>query len=107
MAIFAIDFDGTIHDWEHPAEGRRMGPPFPYAQEALLALHMKGHKIIIHSCNRPEVIRKWMEYFSIPFDYIWGESKEDVGKPIADFYVDDHAIPFENNWAEIVTGLGL
>lgn len=101
--VFAIDFDGTIHDWRHPEPGHKMGPPFPYAQEALLALHMAGHKIIIHSCNRPEVIEKWMKYFSIPYDYIWDER----GKPVADVYIDDNAIRFENNWAEIVTGLGL
>lgn len=105
---FAIDFDGTIHNPTKREVGYKLGTPYPYAQEALLALHQAGHKIIVHSCNNPKVIRNWMEYFCIPFDAIWGESPGDYGqKPIADVYIDDKAIRFENNWAEIVTGFGI
>lgn len=96
--IFAIDFDGTIHDWQHPVPGRKMGPPFPYAKEALEKMRAGGHKVIIHSCNRREVIEGWMRYFEIPYDYIWDEK----GKPVADYYIDDNAVRFvPNNWEEI------
>ena len=101
--VVAIDFDGTIHDYKNPKEGRRMGPPFEGTLEALTALRAAGHKIIIHSCNRPKVIRDWMEWYKIPFDYIWGESPGDYGqKPVADWYVDDRAIPFKGDWVWVL-----
>ena len=105
---FAIDFDGVIHDWEHPIEGRRMGPPFKGAKEALDQLYHADHKIIIHSCNRPAIIRKWMEFYNLPFAYIWGESPSDLGqKPIADFYIDDRAVRFNGDWAATMQEVGL
>ena len=94
----AIDFDHTLHDARHPLDGRRMGPPILGAKEALETLRERGYKVIIHSCNRPKVIRAWMEYYKIPFDSIWGEHASDIGKPAADFYCDDSAITFTNDW---------
>lgn len=88
--IFAIDFDGVIHDCDHPVEGRHMGPPVPGTQAALRRLKQQGYKILIHSCNRPKVIRDFMTYYELPYDSIW----EEQGKPVADFYVDDKAITF-------------
>ena len=86
----AIDFDGVIHDWEHPIDGRHMGPPIEGVKEALVALKQQGHRVIIHSCNRPNVIANFMKYYELPYDDLWDEK----GKPIADVYLDDRAITF-------------
>lgn len=94
--ILALDFDHVICDRAHPELGHKLGPPMPYAKEMITSLHKKGHYILIHSCNRPEVIAKWMAHFEIPYNSIW----RDAGKPIADFYVDDRAVRF-TSWAEL------
>ena len=88
--VIACDFDGVIHNWDHPIEGRHMGPPFEGAKEALTQIQAQGHRIIIHSCNRKDVIEKFMAYYELPYNYIWDQ----VGKPIADVYLDDRAITF-------------
>lgn len=95
--ILAIDWDRTLHDTDHPVPGRKLGPPLPGAREALWKLKEAGHKIIIHSCASHKAIRPWMDYFVIPFDYIWGESPGDYGvKPAADFYIDDRGLFFQS-----------
>lgn len=91
----AIDFDHTICDTAHPVPGRRMGGPMLGSKEALEKLKREGHYILIHSCNRPKIIREWLEWYKIPFDAIWGENPADCGhKPVASYYVDDRAIRF-------------
>ena len=100
MKTVALDFDGVIHDWAHPKPGRKMGLPMEGTQEALTLLKSAGYTILIHSCNRPQVIRDFMHYYKLPFDFIW----EEKGKPIADWYVDDNALRF-TSWHETLTAL--
>ncbi len=45
--ILAIDFDGVIHDFKNPIEGRRMGAPIEGTKEALDKFKSKGYKIIV------------------------------------------------------------
>ena len=89
--LIGVDFDGVIHDWKHPVPGRRMGPPMPNAKEALDLLHAEGHKILIHSCNNPKVIKDFMEYYKLPYDHIW-----EMGKPNCDMFIDDRGWKFED-----------
>lgn len=92
-----VDFDHTICDTGNPRPGRKMGDPFPGAKERLEQLRKDGHYILIHSCNRPQVIKDWMGYFKIPYDSIWGASPADMGhKPACDIYLDDRAVRFES-----------
>jgi len=93
----ALDFDGVLHDAAHPKEGRRMGGPMPGAKEALEQLGVR-HNVIIHSCNRPSVIRDWMKYYQIPYHSIW----EGQGKVAADLYVDDKGYHFTGDWLEVL-----
>jgi len=41
-----------------------------------------------------------MQYFTIPYHVIWSG----IGKPVADCYVDDAAIRFEN-WSQVMDEL--
>lgn len=91
MKTIAVDFDHVICS-RKPEPGHKLGPPVEGAREALELLQRTGHKIIIHSCNRSEVIANWMAYFKIPYSTIWVAP----GKPVADWYVDDKAIRFRN-----------
>ena len=100
MRTIACDFDGVIHDWAHPKPGRKMGLPMPGTKEALELLKSAGYTIMIHSCNRPQVIKDFMSYYQLPYDSIW----EGQGKPVADAYLDDKGLRFEN-WNETLAAI--
>lgn len=92
MAVIAIDFDNTIV----------MGDvALPGAKELIDRLRDKGHKVIIHSCNNPKWIEKVLKDSKIKYDRIW-DSTVDVGKPVADIYIDDKGYHHPNNsqWTE-------
>lgn len=96
--IWAIDFDGVIHEPTNRVKGYKMGRPVDGARNALLRLRENDHEIIIHSARAlvpsgMKSIEDWMQYFEIPYDYI-------IEKPIANFYVDDRAITFRG-WSRI------
>ena len=103
-----VDFDGTIADDVFPD----IGNPKEGVIEALNKLKEAGFEITIHSCrtgsylketlpdDQYETIKKFMDYYKIPFDQIWVPDK-----PIASAYIDDKAIRYENNWDEIVNNL--
>ncbi len=93
--IIAIDFDGTICQ----REGKNFGAPLPGAEAALLNLHKRGHKIIVHTVMaRTDVGRRmvsdWMVDHDLPFAFVTAL------KPTADFYIDNHGIEF-TNWEEV------
>lgn len=89
MLTVAIDFDHTLVDGQKARAG---------AKEAINQLREQGHRIIIHSCNDADWIRRVMANNDLRFDAIW----EGKGKPIADIYVDDRAFRTTGNWAEDV-----
>lgn len=112
----AVDFDDTICDSLFPD----CGEPKKGVKEALQKFRELGFLILIHTCRtchwhynifggsrdiptmeRPAVVnmKEWLYKHQIPFDDIDDGSK---GKPLADYYCDDKAIRFENNWDEIV-----
>jgi len=98
--ILAIDFDGVIHDYKNPIEGRRMGAPVVGTRDALLKYKHRGDRIIIHSVwadmgNR-KVIADFMNYYRLPYDEITNV------KPNADYYIDDKAIKF-TSWNNLGT----
>ena len=110
----AIDLDGTIldFDWDSWVEKRMtyFGNPKRGAIEALTLLKKLGYKIIIHTCRtntrvNPQytlgqlwmIVERLLDYHKIPFDEVWVET----GKPIADYYIDDRAIEFDN-WERIM-----
>lgn len=112
----AIDFDGTLCEFQYPG----IGPPKRYAREALEVFRNLGYRILIYSCrtshryyeifggdpSQPTMERErvkemvsWLNEHKIPFDEIDDGSK---GKPMADYYIDDKGIRFENNWPEVM-----
>ena len=100
----AIDVDGVIFrfgpgDWKGP---EYVGPLIPGVHGALLALRSFGYRIVLYSCRTDmevmgqpttRLIRLLVEHLKrheIPYDEIA------IGKPIADFYIDDRGIRFES-----------
>ena len=101
--ILAIDFDGVIHDKLHPVPGKRMGAPYPGAQEAMQELYDARHKLIIFttmatSLGGKQAVEDWLEWYD--FDY----HEVTAIKPTAFVYVDDKAIR-HTNWTDTMEQL--
>ena len=111
----AVDLDDTIldFDWETWLDNpfSYYGPPQEGAKKALQKLRKLGFRIIIHSCRlTPGKFRhnmsllevlielsNWLVKHKIPFDELWAKK----GKPMADFYVDNHGIR-HTNWTDTI-----
>ncbi|MCK4357829.1 MAG: hypothetical protein KAW92_03675 [Candidatus Cloacimonetes bacterium] len=105
----AIDFDGTIVENKYP----KIGPLKDNAVHAINLLKELGCYIIITSCrtnstlypsllaraNQAQIMQMFLIKNGIPFDEVDDGCQ---GKVVADVYIDDHAIRFEDNWNEIV-----
>lgn len=112
----AVDFDGTICNFAFPG----IGAPKEGVAQALSTLKALGFHILIYSCrtchwhydifggdpSQPVMERErvkqmiaFLDQHSIPYDEVDDGSK---GKPLADYYIDDKGIRFEDNWAAIV-----
>jgi hydroxymethylpyrimidine pyrophosphatase-like HAD family hydrolase len=98
MAIFAIDFDGTIVRDRYPD----IGEPILDAIITIKEIKNLGHKIIIWSCRvEPQLteMRDFLILNNIPFDYINENCptkiayyNNDTRKIGADFYIDDKMV---------------
>jgi len=110
-----VDFDGTLCDHAYP----EIGPVKAGACEALIAFKRMGYHILIYTCRtssyhfevfggtpgdnaleRPRVqaMIAWLNEHDIPYDEVDDGTK---GKPLADFYIDDKGVRFDDNWKEI------
>lgn len=117
--IIAVDLDGVIFEADLPQFLKYgldyFGKVMPDAKLALELLKSNGWKIIIHTCRLnpntemnkeytiPELrekVRAMLEKEGIPYDEIFAGK----GKPLADFYIDDRAIRFEN-WIQVIDEL--
>jgi hypothetical protein len=81
-------------------------------REAFKELKERGAHISISSCrtsielfynkvdrdNQKKLIESFLIENKIPFD----EVLDYTNKPIANYYIDDRAIKFENNWDEMI-----
>jgi hypothetical protein len=109
MSNIYIDFDHTISPNGYKYKPQVLSlPPFDGAVETINQLKEAGHTIIIFSCrSNPDVVgpdivemktREMTDYLkthNIPFDRVFTQ------KPDYDVVIDDKAIGFRNNWAEI------
>jgi capsule biosynthesis phosphatase len=105
-----VDLDGTICETRKSGEHYSQVKPKPDAISTLQELKEEGHHIIISTArhmktcnnNTGEIVAKqggilieWLKKHNIPYDELW------FGKPLADVYIDDKALKYENNWNEI------
>lgn len=110
--IAVIDFDGTLCKFEFP----KVGPIEPNVKRALEILKLAGYTIQIHSCRtatywgsdaergiHAHLILEFLEKHKLPYDELILDPTKD--KPIADVYIDDRAIRYNNNWLEIAKEL--
>jgi hypothetical protein len=99
-----LDFDGVLHDASNPVPGRRMGPPMSGALDAVLWLWHEQHQLVICTANNvsPDPsknhIKAWLRYYQFPEIPVVRE------KPMADCYIDDKALRFDN-WGQALFAL--
>jgi len=112
--VVAIDFDGTIVEHKYPD----IGPLKENVIRCIRLLKEMGCYIIITSCrtnsvlyrsllqraNQAHIMQIFLIENNIPFDEVDDGTQ---GKVVADVYIDDRAIRFENNWEEIVRIINL
>lgn len=106
----AIDFDGVLHNFDKGwHDGTCYGDPLPDSLEAIKELSKSWNIIIFSSKVRPdrplvngktgyELVEEWLEKNKIR-QFVKEITHE---KPRAQYYIDDKAIEFKNNWKEIL-----
>tara|TARA_R110000850_G_scaffold120076_3_gene237450 strand:- start:2594 stop:3619 length:1026 start_codon:yes stop_codon:yes gene_type:complete len=109
----AIDLDGVIHTFDKGwHDGTCYGDPIPAAIEAIKSLSLNWNIIVFSAKVRPdrplvdgktgyELVEEWLERYEIR-DLISEITHE---KPRAQYYIDDKAIAFADNWDDILERL--
>lgn len=103
MPTVAIDFDGTLAQYENGFQHPPMEPPTDGARVALMILKQRGYDIVIFSVRATEpagvrAIRAWLERYDMA-KYVTGITGI---KPKAVAYIDDRAVPFRGNWLDCI-----
>ncbi len=96
-----VDLDGVICTEERTFE-RPLAQPIDGAREALQRLRAAGHTIVIYTARgwaEYKVAKQWLDDHGMAYDAI------QMGKPIADVWIDDRALHF-SNWADTLRQLG-
>ena len=106
----AVDFDGVVHNFDKGwHDGTCYGDPIEGSLDALKTLSQNYNVIIFSAKVRPdrplvngktgkELVREWLEKYDV-LKYVKDITFE---KPRAQYYIDDKAIKFENNWQDIL-----
>jgi len=97
-----VDMDGVICTEERTFE-RPLAELMPGAVEALQKLRDAGHTVVVYTArNWPEyrVTKKWLDDHGVPYDGLH------MGKPVADVWIDDRVLRFED-WDSTLRELGV
>lgn len=102
MAIYAIDFDGTLANTQYPKIVEPNKKVVAYAK----MLKIQGHKLILWTCRQGQTLEEAVEWCTsqgLEFDAVnehlpeqierWGN---DTRKIYADYYIDDKAVTVED-----------
>ena len=92
----AVDLDGVIYKqdgWKR----FHLGQLIPGVVDELQKFKDAGWKVVIHTARIPEdfdYVRLQLIKDGVPHHRIW----DNIGKPLADVYLDDRGITFEGHW---------
>lgn len=95
-----IDLDGVIATEEKTFE-RALARPMPGARETMVALAEAGHTIIVYTArtwSEFKMTESWLKENGIVYHGLH------MGKPVADWHIDDRAIEFRD-WTGILARL--
>ena len=102
--IIAIDFDGTIAQYDGWKGEEHFGEPIVGAVAAMQELKQLGHTLIIHTCRPPSKgMVEYLKAHQIPFDRINVSPADTRPRDIphklpADLYLDDKGMQFRGDW---------
>ena len=112
----AVDFDGTIVEHAYPAIGKEK----PFAIDTLKALTREGNKLILFTARDGELLDdaikfcrdRGLEFYAVNSNYppgaLFGDSRANPVKVIADIYIDDRNLGGIPDWGtiyEMITGI--
>ncbi len=107
IGVICIDVDGTIAEYTVWKGWQHIGKPIVdkngiSAKDFLIALKEEGWIIIIHSTRGAEQLADYMVKNELPYDYINVNPEvvcNNIGKPIANIYLDDRGMTFTGDYA--------
>lgn len=92
-----VDLDGVLCS-EEAFHDRPLAQPLPGAQDAVRRLRAAGYIVVIYtarSWGEYRVTRQWLDDHGFEYDGLH------MGKPVADYWIDDRAIAF-TSWTEVL-----
>ena len=106
----AVDFDGVVHNFDKGwHDGTCYGDPIEGSLDAIKKLSETYNVIIFSAKVRPDrplvggktglqLVREWLEKHNA-LSFVKDITYE---KPRAQYYIDDKAVKFQNNWKDIL-----
>ena len=102
----AIDFDGTLAQYQGWVDASHTLPPVPGAREFVAALMDEGYRVVVHTTRNPDVVWEWLECHGFPGLPRTPEEWAAPARPLdvsrykvpAMVYIDDRAHRFDGDW---------
>ena len=98
--VIALDFDGTIAEYDPPAYPE-IGQPIKGSKEFVDELYEKGMRVIIFTCRPAAEVQNWLEAHQFQYDGVNIDPylpNTNSGKVIADVYMDDRGLHFSGDY---------
>ncbi len=105
--IIAVDFDGTIVEHQYPEIGKLI----PFAIETLLHMQSDGHKLIMWTVRKGDLLREAVDFCASQGLYFFAENENYRGETIekqdyprklkADLFIDDRNLGGLPDWGVI------
>ncbi len=92
-----VDFDGVIAEYDGRKSRKHFGEPKLGTKDALEMMRDRNWAIIVYTTRGNAEIAEYMAKHDLPYDWINHNPTiqgNNPGKPIADVYIDDHALRF-------------
>lgn len=105
--IIAVDFDGTLAQYDRWRGAGSVGAPIGGAIEFLRWLDNMGHEPWIYSARASEpagrlAIEEWVVKYGVD-DIVKGITHEKLYR--FSLFIDDRAIPFAGNWSDVTKAI--
>lgn len=94
--VVCIDLDGTLTEFVNSLD--HIGKLKIGARKFLRHLKLNAFTIVVHTSRsifQKGKIERYLKKNRVPFDEVV------CGKPLAQFYIDDRAVAFKDNWLDV------
>lgn len=102
-----VDLDGVLAKYEGWKGHGVIGDPILGSTEFLLALKKRGYRVIVFTARGTGEVWDWLHTWALAdlVDEVNVNSSvisNNMGKPVANFYVDDRAIRFRGSYLDVL-----